>query len=118
MFQAFRDWRARQAEKDGVARFLVLTDAQVRNIIRQKPASLTALGQISGIGRGKIERYGQAILKVLHGIAPPRPPQPAAPLAPGAQPTDATVATPAPTTSPELTTLASPNGVTVAGSPA
>ena len=38
-------------------------------IVSRRPDSLTALGHISGIGPGKIERYGKAILRALHGAA-------------------------------------------------
>lgn len=73
LFNHFREWRSKQAHHDGVPPYLVLTDKQVLELLRRRPDSSTALGHIEGIGPGKIERYGAAILRCLHGHAPSVP---------------------------------------------
>lgn len=90
LFNHFREWRSKQAHDDGVPPYLVLTDKQVLELLRRRPDSPTALGHIEGIGPGKIERYGAAILRCLHGHAPSAPP-PEVVAAP-AEPTTAEVA--------------------------
>ncbi len=82
LFNHFREWRSKQAHDDGVPPYLVLTDKQVLELLRRRPDSPTALGHIDGIGPGKIERYGAAILRCLHGQPPGAT---AAPLVPSAE---------------------------------
>jgi ATP-dependent DNA helicase RecQ len=69
LWGTLREWRARKAHEEGVPRYVVLTNRQLTEIVVKKPESLTALGHISGVGQGKVERYGRAILEVLHGRA-------------------------------------------------
>jgi serine/threonine protein kinase/formylglycine-generating enzyme required for sulfatase activity len=50
-------------------------------VLQEKPASRNALAQLDGIGPAKVERYGEALLAVLHGRTEARPePAPAAAL--------------------------------------
>lgn len=70
LFNHLREWRSRCAHDEGLPPYLILTNRQIVAIVRKRPESLTALGHIDGIGPGKIERYGVAILNCLHGAAP------------------------------------------------
>jgi DNA helicase-2/ATP-dependent DNA helicase PcrA len=36
-------------------------------IAESKPDGLAGLGQVSGVGKGKLERYGEAVLAILAG---------------------------------------------------
>jgi HRDC domain len=65
LFESLRDWRARRADAEGVSRFLVLTNRQLEAIVLRKPTTLAALEAIPGIGKGKIERYGEAVLAIV-----------------------------------------------------
>lgn len=79
LFNHLREWRSKQAHDDGVPPYLLLTNRQLVEVVRRRPESPTALGHIDGVGPGKVERYGAAILRCLHG----HPPSPAsAPKAP------------------------------------
>jgi superfamily II DNA helicase RecQ len=69
LFNHLREWRARQAHDDGVPPYLILTNRQLVAIVRKRPDSPTALGHLDGIGPGKVERYGAAILTRLHGAS-------------------------------------------------
>lgn len=71
LFNHLREWRSKQAHDDGVPPYLLLTNRQLVAVVRKKPDSPTALGHIDGIGPGKVERYGAAILERLHGAAIP-----------------------------------------------
>ncbi|MHC4955543.1 MAG: HRDC domain-containing protein [Planctomycetota bacterium] len=67
LFNTIRTWRAETAREEGVPPYVILTNRQLVRVVTDQPESLTALGQLDGIGASKIERYGAAILKMLHG---------------------------------------------------
>jgi len=62
LFNHLREWRAKLAHEDGMPPYVILTNKQLVAIIRKRPESPTALGHIDGLGPGKLERYGAAIL--------------------------------------------------------
>jgi ribonuclease D len=67
LFQHLREWRSKQAREEGLPSYLILTNRQLVTLVRRRPESATAVGHIDGIGPGKVERYAQAILRLLHG---------------------------------------------------
>lgn len=67
LFNHLREWRSKQAHEDGVPPYVICTNKELVAIVRQRPEPPTALGHIEGIGPGKVERYGQALLKALNG---------------------------------------------------
>jgi superfamily II DNA helicase RecQ len=73
LFNHLREWRSKQAHEEGLPAYLLLTNKQFVAIVRKRPESLNALGHIDGIGPGKIERYGAAILACVHGARPAQP---------------------------------------------
>ena len=64
-FDALRDWRVERARRDGVAPYLVCTNQQLAAMIKARPQSMAKLGIIDGIGKAKLEKYGQEILALL-----------------------------------------------------
>ena len=64
-FVRLREWRARVAKEHGVPAYVVFHDGTLRSIAQQQPGSLAALGQISGVGVAKLERYGAAVLELV-----------------------------------------------------
>jgi superfamily II DNA helicase RecQ len=71
-YQALRVWRGKVADADGIPPFMILTNRQIASLASLRPASLSALGSVPGIGRGRLSKYGRAILAVLHGPDPQR----------------------------------------------
>lgn len=69
LFNALREWRAETARTDGVPPYVVLTNKQLVQLVQRRPASPTALATIEGIGPAKVKRYGEAVLRLLHGRA-------------------------------------------------
>ncbi|MFJ2620554.1 ATP-dependent DNA helicase UvrD2 [Glutamicibacter sp. NPDC087344] len=65
LFEALRQWRSAVASSNSVPAFVIFTDATLMAISEHRPESEQALGKISGVGRSKLERYGQAVLEVL-----------------------------------------------------
>lgn len=70
LFNHLREWRSKQAHEEGLPAYLLLTNKQFVAIVRKRPESLNALGHIDGVGPGKLERYGAAILACVHGARP------------------------------------------------
>jgi len=68
VFEALREWRGSQAKEQGVPAYVVFGDATLAGIAQQRPGSLGALRQISGVGEKKLQQYGQAVLEVLAGV--------------------------------------------------
>lgn len=64
-----RNWRYETSRREGVPPFVILTNRELTEIVVRDPDSLTALGNIPGIGPAKIKRHGAAILSLL-GVAP------------------------------------------------
>jgi len=67
LFEALRSWRAGQAREQGVPAYIVFGDATLRAVAAARPASLSDLDGISGIGAKKREVYGEALLSVVAG---------------------------------------------------
>ncbi|HEX7022190.1 MAG TPA: DNA helicase RecQ [Trueperaceae bacterium] len=78
LWEALRARRTELAREQGVPPYVIFHDATLREMLEVRPTSLAQLADLSGVGRAKLERYGQAFLKVLLAAAPPeRPPRPA-----------------------------------------
>ncbi|MFH8403477.1 DNA helicase RecQ [Streptomyces sp. NPDC018019] len=67
VFEELRAWRARTAKEQGVPAYVIFHDATLREIATARPASLGALGSVSGVGENKLAKYGEQILGVLAG---------------------------------------------------
>ena len=68
LFEALRSWRLGQAQQQGVPAYVVFTDATLTAIAETRPGDRAALARISGVGATKLERYGEAVLKVCAEI--------------------------------------------------
>ncbi|MGV8844121.1 MAG: DNA helicase RecQ [Pseudomonas sp.] len=69
-WEALRALRRKLAEEHGVPPYVIFPDATLLEMLRSQPDSLPAMGQVSGVGARKLERYGAAFLAVLGGEAP------------------------------------------------
>jgi ATP-dependent DNA helicase RecQ len=69
LYQELRVWRAEVADVAGIPVFMILTNRQLRDIVRLRPASLAALGGISGIGQARLQKYGRVLLERVRGGA-------------------------------------------------
>ncbi|RST29814.1 DNA helicase RecQ [Sphingomonas ginkgonis] len=65
LFEALRQKRRALATEAGVPPYVIFHDSVLREIAAARPASLAALGQISGVGAAKLDRYGRAILETV-----------------------------------------------------
>ncbi|WP_433601762.1 DNA helicase RecQ [Nocardia sp. CA-135953] len=67
LFEKLREWRAATAKEQGVPAYVVFHDATLREIAARKPASLSELGTVGGVGENKLAKYGEGVLAVLAG---------------------------------------------------
>jgi ATP-dependent DNA helicase RecQ len=65
LFESLRAWRAATAKERGVPAYVIFHDSTLRALASERPASLTALSGIPGIGQAKLESYGKQVLEVL-----------------------------------------------------
>lgn len=67
LYVKLRDWRKEQAEAQGVPPFSIFHNATLAAIAVARPGTMAGLREISGVGEGKAERYGEAVLKIVAG---------------------------------------------------
>lgn len=65
LFERLREWRKERAGEEAVPAFVVFTDATLQLIAEHKPRTSDALLKISGIGKSKVERYGDDVLSLV-----------------------------------------------------
>ena len=62
-----KDWRMKEANAQGVPAYVIFHDATLAEIAARQPSSLEELAEIPGIGKRKLERYGEALLELIAG---------------------------------------------------
>ncbi|SDY13670.1 ATP-dependent DNA helicase RecQ [Nitrosomonas sp. Nm58] len=65
LWQALKAMRLQLAREQGVPPYVIFHDSTLLEILNHRPANLTELGRISGVGQAKLARYGDQFLKVL-----------------------------------------------------
>ncbi|WP_030451773.1 ATP-dependent DNA helicase UvrD2 [Herbidospora cretacea] len=65
LLEELKAWRAEAAKEAKVPSYVVFTDVTLQAIAERAPATEEALLAIAGIGRVKLERYGQAVLSLV-----------------------------------------------------
>lgn len=65
LFERLRSWRSARAREESVPPYIVFGDKVLREIARQTPSDLDELGDISGIGPAKLDKYGEMVLELL-----------------------------------------------------
>jgi ATP-dependent DNA helicase RecQ len=62
---ALRAWRSETARKRGVPAYVVFHDATLDGIAASRPATLSELRNISGVGDKKLEHYGDELIALV-----------------------------------------------------
>ncbi|MEO7125769.1 MAG: ATP-dependent DNA helicase UvrD2 [Nakamurella sp.] len=65
MVDELKAWRKTCAGKASVPAFVVFSDATLLAIAERRPADVSALLSIPGIGRTKLDNYGQEVLEIV-----------------------------------------------------
>lgn len=65
LWQALRSKRMELAREQGVPPYIIFYDTTLLEILAQRPQTLSQLAKISGVGQAKLNKYGDAFLKVI-----------------------------------------------------
>ena len=68
-FEALRAWRRDRAVEQRVPPYVIFQDKTLVEIAVQEPRGLDDLARIPGVGAGKLDRYGPAVLEALAAVA-------------------------------------------------
>ncbi|WP_323801477.1 DNA helicase RecQ [Parasphingorhabdus sp.] len=68
LFEALRQKRMELAKEMGVPPYVIFHDSVLRDMTGLKPASLSALSELPGIGAAKLEKHGDAFLAVIRDV--------------------------------------------------
>ena len=65
IFDLLRDCRSRLARENGVAPFMIFSNATLMDMARKRPKNMTEFKRVSGVGEMKAAWYGKDFLKIL-----------------------------------------------------
>ena len=65
LLAALRTLRARLAQAEGVPAYIVFSNAALASMARRAPRTMEAFLEVSGVGRVKAAKYGEAFLRVI-----------------------------------------------------
>lgn len=65
LFQKLRALRLSLAKEQNVPPYVIFHDSTLMSMIIAMPKNLSEMGQISGVGKSKLDRYGKAFLEVI-----------------------------------------------------
>ena len=69
LWLALKAKRMALAREQGVPPYVIFHDSTLLEMHEQRPGSLTEMGRITGVGQGKLARYGDDFLGVIEEIA-------------------------------------------------
>ena len=65
LYQRLRELRKRLAEEQDIPAYLVFTNAALEDMCRRRPATPEEFLEVSGVGKRKLERYGEEFLRMI-----------------------------------------------------
>jgi ATP-dependent DNA helicase RecQ len=65
LFEALRAWRREEAARQAVPPYVIFHDRTLAEIAEMRPLNLMGLANIGGVGQGKLDRYGEAVLALV-----------------------------------------------------
>jgi len=65
IWEALRAWRLEEARRQQLPPYVIFHDATLIEVARRRPISLTSLATVPGVGAGKLDRYGAAIIEIV-----------------------------------------------------
>ena len=65
LYNALREWRRQQAEKEGKPVFALIKNAQIADVVRKLPTSIGALKTVDGVGDATCTKYGASIISII-----------------------------------------------------
>ena len=74
LLERLKGWRLDRAKETGAPAFTVFHDSVLRAIAAARPTTLSAVENLRGIGREKLDRFGADLVALCRGTALPPPP--------------------------------------------
>ncbi|MCC6446537.1 MAG: DNA helicase RecQ [Armatimonadetes bacterium] len=68
LFEALRARRLELAREAGLPPYIIFHDSTLQDMVRLRPATPDEMGHVAGVGKQKLERYGEAFLQVIKGF--------------------------------------------------
>ena len=65
IWEALRVWRLGEARRQQLPPYVIFHDATLIEVARRRPISLSSLATVPGVGAGKLDRYGAAIIEIV-----------------------------------------------------
>ncbi|WP_139978250.1 ATP-dependent DNA helicase UvrD2 [Nocardioides litoris] len=65
LFERLRTWRLERSREEEIAPFMVFSNATLEELAERRPQSRHALKSISGVGPGKLDKYGDDLLSLV-----------------------------------------------------
>ena len=66
LWEQLRETRRQIASEQNVPAYVIFHDATLMEMVENKPQTLSAMAEISGVGAAKLEKYGEQFLKVIN----------------------------------------------------
>lgn len=70
LYAALRAWRKETAAKEGIPPYTILTNEQMASVAGKRCQSCGELETITGVGAGRVRKYGEQLLAVLRQAEP------------------------------------------------
>ncbi len=70
VFARLRSLRKKMADEEGSPAYALFTNEQLAVMVRRRVTTAEELGQISGVGPSRVEKYGVAFLEILNDAIP------------------------------------------------
>jgi len=68
LFAKLREWRKETGENEAVPLYTIFTNEQLASMAQQRVSSRNQLAEIDGIGKGRLDKYAAAVLKIIAGV--------------------------------------------------
>jgi ATP-dependent DNA helicase RecQ len=65
VFDALRAWRRTEAQTQALPPYVIFHDRTLADIAMMRPRTSNELASCNGVGQGKLERYGAAVLRIV-----------------------------------------------------
>jgi len=76
VYASLRGLRKTMAEAEGVPPYALFTNEQLAEMVTRRILTLAAMGEIDGVGKARLEKYGEAFLALLTSSFAKSNPQP------------------------------------------
>ena len=72
VYDEFRLWRGRKAKHEGLPPYLILNNRELAELVMKRPANISQLREIEGIGEAKAKCWGEEMLALLEKLGQPK----------------------------------------------